>query len=184
MAKYHEYFEKIIKQCELEPRDDLISVLIRAQAGDSALQPQEIITFGLTLLIAENETTTNLIEETLRFESPLQFVFRRVCREVEIAGTILPKDTIVMPLIGSANRDERCFERPDEFDVGRSDLGHLSFGFGPHFCMGASLARLEARVTIEALLDDLPKMRRSSGNHENVDSFMLRGPRRLELEWI
>ncbi len=68
--------------------------------------------------------------------------------------------------------------------VGRSDLGHLSFGFGPHFCMGASLARLEARVTIEALLDDLPKMRRSSGNHENVDSFMLRGPRRLELEWI
>ncbi len=169
------------------------------------------MTFGLTLLIAGNETTTNLIgnmvttlldhpeqleqvrvdrsripsliEETLRFESPLQVNFRRVCSEVEIAGTTLPKDSIVMPLIGSANRDERRFERPDDFDVRRSDLGHLAFGFGSHFCMGASLARLEAQVCIEALLDELPRLRQSSARVENVDSYMIRGPRRLELEW-
>ena len=126
----------------------------------------------------------DLIEETLRFETPLQFLFRRVCCEVEIAGTTLPKDSIVIPLVGSANRDERRFERPDEFDIKRPDQGHLAFGFGPHFCMGASLARLEAQVAIEALLDELPRLRRTSATRESIDSFMLRGPRRLELEWV
>ncbi len=212
MAEFREYFQKIIEEREREPRDDLLSVLVRARERDTALQPEEIITFALTLLIAGNETTTNLIgnmvmllldhpeqiehvrkdrslipnliEETLRFESPLQFNFRRVCSEVEIAGTTLPKDSIVMPLIGSANRDERRFERPDDFDVRRSDLGHLAFGFGSHFCMGASRARLEAQVCVEALLDDLPRLRQSSARVENVDSYMIRGPRRLELEWV
>ncbi len=212
IAEYHEYFQKIIEEREREPRDDLVSVLIRAREGNDSLQPREIITFGLTLLIAGNETTTNLIgnmvmtlldhpeqlervrkdrrlipnliEETLRFESPLQFLFRRVCSEVEIAGTTLPVDTIVMPLIGSANRDERRFERPDEFVINRPDQGHLAFGFGPHFCIGASLARLEAQIVIEALLDELPRLRRSSARFLSIDSFMLRGPRRLDLEWV
>ena len=212
MAEFHEYFQKIIEEREREPRDDLLSVLVRARERDTALQPEEIIIFALTLLIAGNETTTNLIgnmvmllldhpeqlehvrkdrslipnliEETLRFESLPQFNFRRVCSEVEIAGTTLPKDSIVMPLIGSANRDERRFERPDDFDVRRSDLGHLAFGFGSHFCMGASLARLEAQVCIEALLDELPRLRQSAAKVENVDSYMIRGPRRLELEWV
>ncbi|MEE8164803.1 MAG: cytochrome P450 [Myxococcota bacterium] len=212
LAEYDEYFQRIIEEREREPREDLISVLVRAQDGESALRPQEIITFALTLLVAGNETTTNLIgnmvmllldhpgqleqvrrdprlipnliEETLRFETPLQFAFRRVRREVEIAGTVLPKDSIVMPLLASANRDERRFERPDEFDILRSDQGHLTFGFGPHFCMGASLARLEAQVTIEALLEELPRLRRRSESRESIDSFMLRGPRRLDLEWI
>ena len=89
-----------------------------------------------------------------------------------------------MPLIASANRDERRFERPDEFDIHRSDQGHLALGFGPHFCMGASLARLEAHVAIEGLLDELPRLRRRSAARESIDSFMLRGLQRLDLEWI
>ena len=165
--------------------------------------------FSLLLLVAGNETTTNLIgtavnalldhpdqlalvcndrtllpnlvEEIVRYEGPIQFFFRRVSEEVTLAGTKLPADAIVMPLLGSANRDEAQFTRPDVFDVTRDASGHLGFGLGAHYCLGAALARLEARITLEALLDELPHLRRRSATIEYVDSFLVRGPHRLEL---
>ena len=193
-----------------EPGDDLISTLIQGQESEAGLGPEEVAAFALVLLIAGNETTTNLIgsmvralldhpdqlervhadrglipnliEESLRWESPVQFLFRRTRREVEIAGTRIPENTGVIPLLASANRDERQFERPDVFDVTRDTQGHLAFGFGVHFCLGAALARLEARVVMEALIDELPRLSCRSTHIENVDSFMMRGPRSLILE--
>jgi cytochrome P450 len=88
----------------------------------------------------------------------------------------------VATLLGSANRDERRFPDPDRFDVRRNPQGHLGFGFGKHFCLGASLARLEARLALEALAPELPRLERQGGGpRELVDSFLVRGPRRLEL---
>jgi cytochrome P450 len=87
---------------------------------------------------------------------------------------------VVAALIGSANRDERRFADPDRFDLDRDAQAHLAFGFGRHFCLGASLARLEARVALEALAPHLPRLR-CAREPELVDSFLLRGPRQLEL---
>lgn len=210
--QFSAYFGELIEKRKLEPRDDLISVLVAAQDGEETLTHREVVLFLLVLLMAGNETTTNLIgsmvealydhpdqldlvlrdralipnliEETLRYAPPEQFMFRRARRDVEIAGTRVPKDSAVMPVIASANRDEGYFPRPDEFDVTRDCQAHLSFGFGTHFCMGASLARLEAQVVMEALLEELPRFRPTAGPVEYVDSFMMSGPKSLVLERV
>jgi cytochrome P450 len=205
------YFSEIVERRRLEPRDDLVSVLVAAQEGDTKLTDLEVVMFGVLILAAGNETTTNLIgnavlsllrlpeelekvrknpdlipslvEETLRFDSPVQALFRQVTADTELAGTPLKKDTIVLPLFASANRDEAVFPDPDRFDVTRNPQGHLAFGYGVHFCLGASLARLEARVCLEALLNDLPPFRAVEDQVDRIDSFLLRGPRRLDLTW-
>jgi cytochrome P450 len=107
-------------------------------------------------------------------------VFRTATEDVELAGTRIPKGSYVVPLLGSANRDERQFPNPDQFDLARSPQGHVGFGFGKHFCLGASLARLETRVALEALIPELVRIE-STSPRERVDSFLVRGPRRLEL---
>jgi cytochrome P450 len=193
-----------------EPTGDLISAIAAEQDGETALTIREVIQFVMLLLVAGNETTTNLIgnavtalldhpgelrrvaadpslvpgaiEEALRFDSPVQLVFRTATEAVEVGGVAIPKGAYVAPLIGSANRDERRFPDADRFDVTRGAQGHLAFGFGEHFCLGASLARLEARVALEALLPDLVRLERR-GKRELVDSFLVRGPRRLELSY-
>jgi cytochrome P450 len=111
-------------------------------------------------LKARPELVPAMIEEALRFESSIQYRIRRVARDVEIAGTRIEKDSHVAVLLASANRDERQFEDPDRFDIHRDTKGHLAFGFGVHFCLGASLARLEAWVTLEALVPELPNLER------------------------
>jgi cytochrome P450 len=203
------YLLSIIERRRREPGEDLVTTLIAAQEGDGTLTPMEVVTFAILLLVAGNETTTNLIgnavnalldhpdqleqvrrnrdlvpavvEETLRWEGPIQFAFRRARQEVTIRGTVLPENAIVMPLLGSANRDERQFPRPDVFDVGRDTGGHLAFGVGVHYCLGAALARLEARIAIEALLDELPHLRRARAGTRYIDSFLIRGPHELAL---
>ena len=205
------YIIGVVREREIHPGDDLISVVVAAQEGDAALAPIEVMTLVLLLLAAGNETTTNLlgncvkallghpdqlerlcaepalvpnaIEETLRFDGPVQIVFRRATRDVELSCGKIPANATVFALIGSANRDEKRWG-PDAgtFRVDRNVQGHLGFGFGNHFCLGASLARLEARVAMEALLEELPRLRRADTPVEPVDSFMLRGPRHLPLE--
>ena len=210
MGQFEAYFGKLMEKRRSDPREDLISALTQAQDGEVGLNQSEMLVFLLTLLIAGNETTTNLIgsmvealyehpeqlervvrdrslipsliEETLRYAPPVQFLCRRTRCELELAGTKLPKNSAVLPLLASANRDDRQFERGDEFDLTRDASGHLSFGFGTHICMGAALARLEANIIAEALIEELPRFRPSSEPLEYVDSFMMRGPRKLVLE--
>jgi cytochrome P450 len=134
----------------------------------------------LQLAVDDPSLIPNVVEEGLRTQSPVQFLFRRATREVEIAGRTLPENSVIGVLLGAANRDERVFENPDRFDITRDASGHLAFGFGVHFCLGASLARMEARAAFEALIPELPKLERT-GNQEHTDSYLMRGMRRLEL---
>ena len=133
--------------------------------------------------IIENpaERTPMLVEEALRYDSPIQFVFRRAKRAADIAGHTIPSNAMVLALVGSANRDERQFDRAHEFDPRRNAQGHLSFGSGPHFCLGASLARMEALIALEALVPELPFFERHAGELHFVDSYLVRGLRSLRL---
>jgi len=203
-----EYIDRIASDRRAAPRDDLISALLEAEEGD-ALTTGEVMSFVVLLLIAGNETTTNLIgngtkallrhpdqlalvasdathipamiEETLRYDSPIQGLPRKAMREVELEGGTVPKDAFVMLLFASANRDETRFPEPDRFDLGRDTQGHIAFGHGIHFCLGASLARLEARMAFETLFARCRNLRLDAGEIPMIESMLLRGPRRLPL---
>jgi cytochrome P450 len=190
--------------------DDLMSVLTRAHAGD-ALSAIEAIGFAGVLTFAGTETTTNLIgnavrvlierpdtlsrvlaqpslvtaliEETLRFDSPVQYLFRRAIVDVEIDGTRIPADAILNLSIGSANRDEDHWGADAaHFDLDRNPSGHLAFGVGAHFCLGAALARLEAECALLRLLPLLEKSRFAGHEFTPIDSVQFRGVKRLELQ--
>jgi cytochrome P450 len=203
------YVTAVAEARRAQPREDLISTLVSAEEGETALAPFEIVMFIVLLLVAGNETTTNLlgnavlaliehpeqlaavrrdpglipglVEEAVRYDSPAQFVFRRATQDIELAGTKIPAGANVMPIIGSANRDEAQFPDGERFDITRDTSGHLGFGFGIHFCLGASLARLEARVALEELLARYAGFERAGARVDYIDSFLLRGPRRLPL---
>ncbi len=181
-----QYLNRIYDQRREEPRDDLMSALLEAEIEGQRLTGQELMGFALLLLIAGNETTPNLIsnglvllhdhpdqrallqrdpsriptaiEEFLRFESPVPGIGRALTDDVRLHGQDLRKGQRVMLLFGAANRDERQFEDPDRLDITRQPTQHLAFGFGTHFCLGASLARLEARVAFEELFARLPEL--------------------------
>jgi cytochrome P450 len=208
MGELNAYMRKIADERRRHPAEDVISSLVDPRHG-ATLDAGMLGQFVTVLLVAGNETTTNLIgngvkalldhprqlervqdepqwlpnmiEEVLRFDGPVQFVFRRTTRPVEIAGTTIPADASVTVLLASANRDERQFEDPDRFDIPRGTKGHMGFGLGIHFCLGASLARLEARVAFDALLPELRQLKRAEGESNFIDSYLVRGLDRLEL---
>ncbi len=123
-----------------------------------------------------------LIEETLRFDAPVQSILRRATQDVLLAGQVIPAGATVLLLLGAANRDSRVFEDAETFRLDRGELKHLAFGSGPHYCLGATLARLEARAALDALFA-LPDLRLGEANAiEMINSFVLRGPRALSVE--
>jgi cytochrome P450 len=203
------YFEGVVEERRREPRNDLISALIQAHEQDAALTSNEVLAFIALLLIAGNETTTNLlgnamlallanpdqlelvqddhslipnlVEEALRYDAPVQFLFRKTTRDVAVAGTLVPKDAAVLPLFGSANRDDRRYPDAARFDVTRDTQGHVAFGHGIHFCLGAPLARLEARIALGALLGRMRNLSLNGRGVQRIESIFLRGPKRLPL---
>jgi len=184
LAQIYQEFAKLLDERQAERRDDLMSALIDAELDGSKLTREELLGFCFVLVVAGNDTTTNAIangavllarhpeqradlardpsllpravEEILRFESPAQALPRIARRDVELHGRRIRAGEEVSLVWGSANHDERRFDDPERFDIHRSDNRHLGLGYGVHFCMGAHLARLEARVSFEELLARLP----------------------------
>ena len=205
------YFSTLVAVRRAEPRDDLLSGLVAAELEGSRLSFDEMLQMLILLLVAGNETTTTLIgnaaielmrhpqqlarlraqpelmplaiEEVLRFSSPVQVDVRHAPRAAEIAGQPVPAGSNMLLWLGSANRDEAVFERPDVFDVGREDNRHLAFGFGPHYCLGANLARLEAQVAVRVLLQRTRSFRRTDDEPLPLHpSFIFRGMKALPVE--
>jgi cytochrome P450 len=194
-----------------EPTDDLIGRMVEANQ-DGSMSDVEVAAACVLLLLAGNETTMRLItnmalalgrfpeqqrrlledrslvasavEETLRYDSPVQMMFRGAKEALEIGGAELRKGTILITLLGAANRDPAAFPDPDVYDVGRTGSAHIAFGHGIHFCLGAQLARLEARVVFEELFDLVPGLRIATPD-DRLDypaAGMLRSPKALVIQ--
>ena len=210
-AEMDAYFWEQAEQRRRRPQEDLLTGLVNARIDGRGLGRTELMAMLQLLLVAGNETTTNLIgnavlqflahpdelrrlrvepallptaiEEVLRFDSPVQATVRRAARDLEVGGVPVQKEESVLLWLGSANRDAEFFPEPDRFDVARTPNRHLSFGFGIHFCLGANLARLEARVALGGLLERTRGFARSEpGDPVRSSGFILRGPKRLSLE--
>jgi len=189
------YFAGVVAERRTKPREDLMSILLSPTEEGDTLSEDEMLGFCFLLLLAGIETTTaalgnaaalldrergerkrlledpsripTAVEETLRFDSPVQGLTRTLTRDVELHGRRLGKGERVHMLFAAANRDERVFAEPERFDTGRDPNPHLAFGFGVHFCLGASLARLELRIGLEELLARAPR-------YEVTDEKLLR----------
>lgn len=192
-----------------DPRDDLISVLAQVEIEGRRLSDAELAMFLVQLLVAGNETTRNMIsggvvaladdpaswarlrrdrslvptavEEMLRWTTPVVSFMRTATRDTELAGRSIREGDPVLMLYASANRDDRQFgPTADRFDIGRDPNHHVAFGFGAHFCIGAALARIEARVLLEELLDRFETVERA-GDVERSHSAVIAGVKRAPL---
>ncbi len=205
------YFRKVADERRAEPRDDLLSTLLAAEEEGDRLTLDEVFRTCVLLLVAGNETTTNLIgnallallrnpdqmkllrddpslmenaiEELLRYDSPVQATVRIALEDFEMRGHPIQKGQQVFLLLGAANRDPEKYVDPERLDVTRRDVSHLSFGHGVHFCLGSRLARLEARLALTALLQRFPELRLATDEPEWGDNIILRGLRSLPVTW-
>ena len=207
-AEMDAYFLERIAGIRKAPVDNLLGRLVETETEEGHLSNQELLSFCRLLLIAGNETTTGLItgcvrvfdempdtlialkkdrtlipsfiEETLRFYSPFSATVRRTTCETELAGTLLPKGVLVVPLIASANRDESVFDRADEFIIDRDPNPHLAFGYGIHNCLGAHLARLEGRIAVASLVNALDEI--TITEEDRTQFNRLGGPEKLQVK--
>lgn len=175
------YVRALVVARRTRPGNDLLTRLVHAEVDGTLLSEDDIFSFFQLLLLAGTETTTNLIanamlcffaypdqlalvratpsllpaaiEEVLRFRSPVQMAFRATARDVSLRGRVIPGGSLVLAMIGSANRDPRQFHHAQCFDVTRTGVSHVGFGHGAHYCIGAALARLESRIALGALLE-------------------------------
>jgi cytochrome P450 len=209
-AEMSAYFRRVIAERRRQPSDDLISALLAAEIDGQRLTEQELLGFCILLLVAGNETTTNLIanavlcfdeqpgtldrlaaqpelipsaiEEVLRYRSPVQMMMRVATGATSIGEQELPAGTRMAAWIGSANRDEAQFPDADRFDIERTPNRHLAFGHGIHFCLGAPLARLEAHIALAAIARRLPGLRRAPDVElEGLGSPIVFGVRHLPV---
>jgi cytochrome P450 len=183
-----DYFSKLLEERRRKPREDLLSALSMAEVDGERLSEIELVSFCMLLLAAGQETTKNLIanaivcltqhpdtlaqvirepalvptaiEEVLRYLPPVWFLVRQTTTDVELAGQHIPAGQIALAWMASANRDPAQFANPDRFDIEREPNRHLGFGHGIHFCVGAPLARLEARIALPMMLEQLGDLQR------------------------
>jgi cytochrome P450 len=205
-----EYLRPILDERRGDLREDLLTVLLNAEVEGEKLTDEELLNFLRLLLPAGAETTYRLvgnvlyallthpeahaevaanrallpdfIEETLRWDSPVQLVSREATRDVDLHGYRIPKGDLVCFSIGSANRDDAHYDDPDRFDLHRANKGdHVSFGLGEHYCLGAHLARMETRIAVSAMLDRLPNLRLDPAERCRIVGFAFRSPDRLPV---
>lgn len=206
------YLAEMIRERRANPRHDLLTGLIQAEVDGERLSPEEILGFFQLLVVAGQETTTNLInnavlcllehpdqlarlradpallpsaiEEVLRYRSPLQWMMRAPRRDVDLHGQTIPAGKLVLVMLGSANRDPRAFADAGRFDIGRDPNPHVAFGHGIHFCLGAALSRLEAKIALADLLKRLPNLALAeTGEWEPRQALNVHGPNRLRVRW-
>ncbi len=211
-AEMSAYLEGLLRERGASPRDYLLSRLVGADVDGERLTHEEILGFFQLLIVAGTETTTNVlnnailcflehpqqlarvqrdpallpsaIEEVLRYRSPVQWMFRATTRAVELHGETIPPGKLVLPVIGSANRDPRHFPEAERFDVGRDPNPHIAFGHGIHFCLGAPLSRLESRIALADLLTRLDHLERVSDEPwEPRKALHVHGPERLPIRF-
>jgi cytochrome P450 len=205
------YLQQQIERRKAEPTDDLIGRMVVANR-DEVMTDDEVLASCVLLLIAGNETTMRLItnmalalhrhpeqmellaadpglipaavEETLRYDSPVQMLFRGVKKDTEVAGTEIPAGQTVLTMLAAANRDPDVFDDPDRFDLTREHNPHVSLGYGIHFCLGAPLARREARQAFEELFRVAPRFRvlTADADLEYPQMLFLRSPRSLAVQ--
>jgi cytochrome P450 len=205
-----DYFAQEIERRRTNPGADLVSALVAAHDDAEAMNADELLAFVLLLLLAGNETTTNLIgngmlalgrnpgamaalrskpelmrgaiEEMLRYDGPVQATFRTATKDVVVGGTPIAAGTGVFVIVAAADRDPAQFKDPETFDIARAPNEHLAFGDGIHFCIGAPLARLEGSIAIGTALERFPRLRLKDPDALTYKgSYFLRGLSRLEM---
>ena len=213
-ANLHPYFTRYIEERRASPRDDVMSRLASVRFPDGGLPDvMDVVRIAAILFAAGQETTArllsagmrilaeqpalteelqsdpggipNFIEECLRLESPIKGSFRLALRDTKLGGVAIPTGSIVMAMVGAANRDPRVFEDPDRFDAKRSNVRrNIAFGHGEHFCPGASLARAEARISFERLLARLDNFQLVDPSALSyMKTFIIRGLKDLPLRF-
>jgi cytochrome P450 len=206
------YLVGLLERRRTEPADDLITALIAAEESGDVMEHEELVSLCILLFVAGHETTMNLIgngmwallanpdqldrlradpslgrtavEELLRYDSPVQLTVRTALEDLDIAGVTIPRGEQVVVLLGSANRDPDAFTDPELLDLARGDNHHFSFGHGSHFCLGASLARLEGRIAFTALARRFERIETQITSPEWRDTTTLRGLKELPLKLI
>jgi pimeloyl-[acyl-carrier protein] synthase len=204
------FFKNLFEERRREPKDDMISDLLCMEVDGDKLTEDELVGTCVMLMVAGHETSVHLIgnglytllahpeqwkmlrenpslaasavEEILRYEAPIQMTFRFASEDFEFRGVPLPKAAQVAVCLGAANRDPKVFPNPDVFDITRTPNRHLSFGSGPHFCLGAALARIEGELALQALvrhLDDIVMLDETPNWRPNV---LFRGLQTLRLK--
>lgn len=210
VIEMNRYMSELVEARRADPGRDYLSALIGVEDGGQTLSHHELMSTLVLLLVAGHETTVNLIsnamlallrhpgeleriredpdrvdgvvEETLRYDPPVQFRNRTCLEDLEIGGTVVPARANLAVFLASAGRDPDRFPEPDTFDPGRATGGHLGLGGGPHFCVGAGLARLEARIALAALARRLDRPRLVGDPPPYRRNAALRGPERLDIE--
>lgn len=210
-GEYCEYANAVIDKRTAEPTDDLMSVLVHAEVDGDRLELDEVLHESLLILVGGDETTrhvisegmsqillhpdqrqllldepahlTTAVEEMLRWVTPIKNMARTATRDVELGGQLVHEGEKLLLLYASANRDEQVFENPETFDVTRSPNEHVAFGFGSHFCLGNSLARLEIKVMVERVLARLPDLELVSPDLAFRPANFISGPESMPVRF-
>jgi cytochrome P450 family 142 subfamily A polypeptide 1 len=211
MLDFREFQMGVIADRRANPQDDLVSILCHAEIDGEMLDDESLVQESLLILIGGDETSRHVmtdgmlallahpdqmailraepdaidagVEELLRWVTPIKNMSRTITRVVELHGQTLHEGDQVILMYPSANRDASVFEDPDRFDVRRNPNPHIAFGFGPHFCMGASLARLELKVMFSELLHRLPDLHLAGDPMPRRSSNFISGPEAMPVAW-